>query len=164
MSFSTIQTAIIAAGQAVKQELFTFIKDNFDDHESRITTTEAAIGRLPPITFNVIGTLYAPLAMDEALIYRVESDLRVTAARLLVKQCGSSGSVQVDVEYKRGVGSWTSILSSVISASYTAGDYSVTTGTLSVQDFLAGDLIRLNIDSVQASMEDFAIYLENESA
>lgn len=164
MSFSTIQSAIIAAGQAVKQELFTFIKDNLDDHETRITTTEAAIGRLPPIAFDVVGTLSSSFAMDEVLIYRVESDLRVTAARLLVKQRGSSGSVQVDIEYKRGVGSWTSILSSVISASYTAGDYSVTTGTLAVQDFLAGDLFRLNVDSVQVGMEDFAVYLENESA
>jgi hypothetical protein len=161
---SSIASAIIAAGQAVKQELFTQIKDSLDDHDARITVTEGAIGRLPPISFDVVGTLNAPIAITEAMIYRVESDLKVTAARLLVKKAGTSGSCQVGVEYKRGSGAWTSILSTSISAAYTLGNYAVVNGTLTFQDFQAGDLIRLNIVAVQNAMQDFAVYLENKSA
>lgn len=164
MSFSTLASALIAAGKAVKQEIFTTIKGDLDDHESRLITAEAAIGRLPPISFNVVGALNSPLTMDGALVYRVEANLRVTAARLLIKTAGASGSVTVDVEYKRGAGSWTSILASTISASYTLGDLALVSGTLSIQDFMAGDLLRLNIDAVQDNMQDFSVYLENESA
>lgn len=164
MAFTVIQSAIIAAGKAIKQELLTFIKENFDDHESRLIVAEAAIGRLPPICFDVVGALNSPLTMDGALIYRVESNLRVTAARLLIKTAGSAGSVTVDVEYKRGAAAWTSILTGTISAAFGSGSNFVTTGTLAFQDMLAGDLIRLNIDAVQTNMEDFSVYLENESA
>jgi hypothetical protein len=164
MSFSSIASAIIAAGKAVSQELFTTIKDDLDDHEDRMAVLEASLGRLPPICFDAIGKFYSPFAKDGALVYRVEAALRVTAARLFVKTAGSSGSVSVDVEYKRGAGAWTSILSSNISASYTSGDNFLVSGVLSFQDFAAGDLIRLNIDSVQTNMEDFTVYLENEAA
>jgi hypothetical protein len=164
MSFTPIDSATIAAGQAVKEELLATVKADFDDHESRLIVAEAAIGRLPPISFDVVGALTSPLAMDGALIYRVEANLRVTAARLLVKTAGSAGSVTVDIEYKRGAGSWTSILASTISAVYTLGDYSVVSGTLATQDFQTGDLFRLNIDAVQTNMQDFSVYLENESA
>ncbi len=164
MAYVSISSANIAAGQALKQELATLIKDNLDDHEARLLVTEGSLGRLPPIPFEIVGTLNSSFAMDEVLIYRVEADLRVTAARLLVKQCGASGSVTVDVEYKRGGGAWTSILTGTISAAFGLGDYAVVNGTLSFQDFEAGDLIRLNIDAVQPGMEDFSVYLENESA
>jgi hypothetical protein len=164
MSFNSISSAVIAAGKAIKQEIMTLVKDNFDDHESRLTVVEAALGRLPPICFDVIGTLYSPITMTEALAYRVEANLRVTAARLFVKKSGTSGSVQVDIQYKRGAGAWTTILTGSLSASYTLGNYAVVTGVLAFQDFQAGDLIRLNISSVQDAMEDFTVYLENESA
>lgn len=164
MAYDAITSAQIAAGEAVKQELLEKVKGNDADHESRLLVVEAALGRLPPIAFDVVGTLSAPLALDGALAYRVEADLTVTACRLFVKLAGTSGSVTVDVEYKRGGAAWTSILSAPISAAYGTGDYYTTSGTLTFQDFEAGDLIRLNIDAVQDEMEDFAVYLENESA
>jgi len=164
MSFTSISSAIIAAGKPVTQELCTTIKDDLDDLDSRIAITEGGIGRLPPICFDVVGALNSPLTMDGALIYRLEANTHITAARLLVKTAGSSGSVTVDIEYKRGAGAWTSILTGTISSSYSAGNYAVTSGTLAVQDFLTGDLLRLNIDAVQTNMEDFSVYLENEVA
>ena len=164
MSFNPLDSATIAAGQPVKQEILTTTKDDLDDHEARLIVVEGSLGSLPPICFDVVGTLNSPLAMDEALIYRVPDNIHVTAARIFVKQAGTSGSVTVDIEYKRGAGAWTSILVTPISASYTLGDYAVVNGSLSFQDFQAGDLIRLNIDAVQSSMEDFSVYLENESA
>jgi hypothetical protein len=164
MSFSPIDSATIAAGQPVKQELLATVKDDFDDHESRLSVVEAAIGRLPPIEFAVLGVLVAPLAIDGVLAYRVEANMTITAARLFVKTAGSSGSVTVDVEYKRGGGAWTSILSAPVSAAFGAGDYAVVSGTLTFQNMVAGDLLRLNIDAVQSGMEDFTVYLENESA
>lgn len=117
-----------------------------------------------PITFDVVGIFYSSFVKDDVLIYRVNGNIALTAAYLLVKKAGVSGSVVVDVEYKRGAGAWTTIFSSTISAAYSSGDNSLTQGTLAVQNLLAGDLLRLNIDGVQASMEDFSVYLENANA
>jgi hypothetical protein len=164
VSFTTIDPATIAAGQAVKQELLSTVKGDFDDHESRIIVMEASIGRLPPIEFAVVGTLNSPLSITAALAYRIEANLTITAARLFIKTAGTSGSVSVDVEYKRGAGAWTTILSAPISAGFASGSYYVTSGTLAVQNFLTGDLLRLNISAVQDGMEDFAVFLENEGA
>jgi hypothetical protein len=164
MSFASIQSAVVAAGKAIKQELMDLIRTDLDDHESRLITAEAAIGRLPPISFDVTGLLTPPMAVTGALTYRFDNNTRVLAARLLVVTAGSTGTVEVDVEYKRGVGAWTSILNSPISAVYTSGDYFTTSGSLATQDFLAGDLLRLNINSVQTDVEDFSVYLENEAA
>jgi len=164
MAYTEITSAEVAAGEAVKQELFTKVKDDLIDHESRMITTEAAIGRLPPIEFAVLGEIAAPFALDGVLHYRVEQDLTITAARLFIVTAGSAGSAVIDVEYKRGAGAWTSILSATISAAFGTGSLSVTTGVLTFQAMLAGDLLRLNVDSVQTNMKDFSVYLENESA
>ena len=42
MAFTAIASAAVAAGKAVKQELMDLIRTNFDDHESRIGSLEAA--------------------------------------------------------------------------------------------------------------------------
>lgn len=164
MAFDPLNTTEIAAGKPTKQELFGKTKGNFDDHESRLIVVEGAIGRLPPIAFDVIGLLYPALIADELMIYRVENNLTITAARLLVKRAGTASSIQIDVEYKRGAGAWTSILSSPITALYSLGDYALVSGTLALQSFQTGDLLRLNLDAIQTSMVGFSTYLENESA
>jgi hypothetical protein len=164
MSFDPLNSDEIAAGKPTKQELFTKTKGNFDDHEDRLIVVEGAIGRLPPIEFDVVGVLNSPLTMTAALVYRIAANLKITAARLLIKTAGASGSVQIDIEYKRGAGAWTSILSSPVSASYALGDYATVSGTLALQDFQSGDLLRMNINSVQVNMQDFSVYLENEAA
>jgi len=43
MSFTTITSTEVEAGKPVKESLFTKVKDNFDDHESRITANAVSL-------------------------------------------------------------------------------------------------------------------------
>lgn len=162
MAYTALTTAEVASGKANSTSTWTKVKDNFTDHEARLLITEAALGALPPICFDVVGVLTPPVSLTQALTYRLDRNVTFTACRLFVPIAGSAGSVEIDVEYKRGGGSWTSILSTAVSQSYTAGDGATTSGTLTTQTMNSGDLIRLNINSVQTAMEDFSVYIENE--
>lgn len=164
MSYATITPEEIQVGEPTAKPLFDKIKGDLDDHESRLGATEVAATTRPPIEFGVFGVLQSPLTYDGILITRIDINLTITAVRLLVKLAGSSGTVSVDVEYKRGVGAWTSILTGNVSVAQAAGDYAIASGVLAVTDLEAGDLIRLNVDSVQVDMEDFSVFLENEVA
>lgn len=162
MSYTAFTSAEIAAGEPVKQELWQKVKDNDADFDSRLGTAENSVGRLPPIEFYSVGTVTTPTAMDGALKTRIEANTTILAVRLVVFDAGSAGSCTVDVEYKRGGGAWTSVLSAPISASYSSGDNYVTSGTLVFTALQSGDLLRLNIDAVQTDMEDFAVFVERE--
>lgn len=162
MAFTAITDAEIEVGEPTAKPLFEKIQGNLDDHESRLGSAETGLTSRTPIQFEVNGLLTSEFIKDGLLIYRVASSLTLTAARLFVHLAGNVGTVTVDVEYKRGAGVWTSLLTGEISSVYTDGDYHVESGTLNVTALQAGDLIRLNLDSVQSGMKGFTVYLENE--
>jgi hypothetical protein len=112
-----------------------------------------------PIEFSVFGTLNG-VTQSEALVYRVPRNLTVTAVKAMVKTAGSAGNLVVDIKKKTGAGSFTSILSSAISVAYTAGNYAVGTGTVTTTSLSTGDILSLDITSVQTNMVDFAVYVE----
>lgn len=160
MAFNPFTVEEIAAGKPTKQELFEKLKDDLDDHEDRLTDLEGAVGVSDPINFDFVGLLDAPEVMVGALHYAVRNSITILAARLLVISAGTSGTCEVDVEYKRGVAAWTSILDAPITAAFGEGDLVLKTGDLTFQDLEPGDLIRVNINSVQDGMEDFHVILE----
>lgn len=164
MPFSSFTDAEIAAGEPVKQELWQKAKDNDDDFDDRLGTAEASVGRLDPVAFHNTDFLLSPFSEEGIAIERVDAPFTALAARLEVKTAGISGSVEIDLEYKRGGGAWTTILSGPISVAFGAGDLGIASGTLVETDFIAGDHIRLNINSVQNQMQGFSVYLEREVA
>lgn len=164
MSFEPYNSSEIAAGQPTKQELFLKLKENFDDHEERIQAAGAASGSKPPIEFGVFGLLNPPMAVTGILTTRIPYNISLLACRLLVVTAGSAGTLEIDIEYKRGAGAWTSILNAPISSTYTDGDYFLVTGDLSISSLVTGDLLRLNINGIQTSMEDFLVFIENAGA
>ena len=50
MAYVTIPSTSIEVGDALKKELFDLIKDNLDDHETRIQTLSGGSGKI--IVFN----------------------------------------------------------------------------------------------------------------
>lgn len=46
MAFSTISSLVIAVGSAIKKELWDKVKDNFDDHESRLNAVETNASKI----------------------------------------------------------------------------------------------------------------------
>jgi hypothetical protein len=148
MPFTTIPTSIIESGDPVTQELFsTYIKADLDDLDSRVTSLEAgsAVAYMP-IYWNVKGPLKAK---TDCGFVRIPFDITLLAVRLITQTAGSGGTTTIDFQYKRGAGSWTTVCGTKPSVTSTS-DYTISTnGTLSVTAILSGDLIRMNIDTVQ---------------
>ena len=64
MAFITIPSSAIEVGRAIKKSLFTLIKDNFDDHESRLNLVEAGVEGVLPLVFNVNGNYDLMLTIE----------------------------------------------------------------------------------------------------
>jgi hypothetical protein len=164
MAFVAITSGQIAAGEPTAQDLFTKTKDNFDDHESRITTLETASNLYRPIEFNIVGPYSLAIIKDGLLHDLLRFDITVLNVVLFIHTAGSSAFTTVDVEYKRGVGAWTSILSTPVSASYSSGNFFTVAGTLTTTALLTNDLLRLNVDGVQVGGDGFTVLIEYEAA
>lgn len=160
MAFSAFTSAAIQAGKAVKQELWTKVKDNFDDHETRITNAEAAADTVAPLRFEVIGE---GGVLDGASYSVVLKNLTINGIKVFSKEAGTSGTLEVDVLRSDDSGStWNTLLSTPIQVPYTNGDFDITSGTLAISSLSINDIVRLDINSVQTDMQGFIVIIENE--
>lgn len=165
MAFTSLNSSDISSGKPNKQELWTQVKDNFDDHESRIVDVEAAVISFLPIEFNVFGPYTVNAAPQTSVMFeRLAFNLTALACRLMVQTAGPSGTLEIDIQMKRGAGSFATIFSTKPSVAYSAGDLAISTnGVLSTTSFLAGDILRLDITSNQGTgAQGFNVYLEYE--
>jgi hypothetical protein len=55
MSFITIPSSWLNVGEAIKKKIFTRIKDNLDDHETRLNAVEQGVNKVTIFNFEVIG-------------------------------------------------------------------------------------------------------------
>jgi len=164
MAFVTISSADILAGEPTKQELFSTIKDDLDDLDARVTVTESAGNLYRPIEFNVLGLYGDGIVQDGLMFDVIRFDITILNVLLFIHDAGTSGSTTIDVEYKRGVGAFTSVLTSPLSVSSASGDYAIGTGTLGTTSLLTGDILRLNVDAVQVLGQGFSVLVEFEVA
>ncbi len=154
MAFAPINTDEISAGEPVTNSTQTKIKDNFDNHETRLNDLETGnVTVYPPIIMRVNGS-YAQLLATGTNILRttMNFDLVLTGIRLLCDKAGTSGTTEVDLLFKRGGGAWTSVLTTKPSLSYTAGDNAISSNAvldLTKVSLQAGDLLRLDLTSTQ---------------
>ena len=159
MSFVVINSSEIEAGDPVTQELFAKVKDSFDNHETRIQTVEAATLSAFPIKFEVISA-YASPATTGIIYERIFHNITLTSGKIFVVDAGVSGTTEIDIKYKRGVGAFTSIFSVVPSVAFGLGDnYLSTNGVLSTAEILSGDILRLDITTGQEFSTTTHFYL-----
>lgn len=164
MSFVTLTPEEIASGTPVRSDTHTKIKENFDDHESRLQSLEGgADTTYPPLILRVNGPYGYLTAKDDVLRTTTNFPITITGCRLLIDTAGTAGTTEIDVKYKRGGGAWTSIMTTKPSVSYTLGsNYTSTNGIVNPTqaDLQAGDLIRLDITSIQTSGIGFTVRLD----
>jgi hypothetical protein len=166
MAFTAITSSEIEAGKPVRNDTATKIKDNFDDHESRIGVIETGLGTTyPPMLLTMYGNYHR--YRNGSTIYPIRSttnfDITVTGVRLIIFTAGSSGTTTVNVEYKRGGGAWTPILSTPASVAFGAGDNAVSSNAVidTANDNLeAGDLIRVSLSSSQTDGIGFQVRID----
>jgi hypothetical protein len=161
MSFTAITTGEIVSGQPVSSTTQTKIKTNFDDHETRIGSIESGSSvAYPPLILRLGGSY---MVKSNVLKTTCNFNLLVNGCRLIIDHCGQLGTTQVDIKFKRGAGSWTSILTTQPSLAYTAGDDSVSTNAVlnpTYSTLQAGDLIRLDITAAQTDGMSFLVRLD----
>lgn len=161
MSYNSLTSAQIAAGQPTSQDIFSKQKGNEDDHETRIATLEGSLNRFTPLIFGVTGNYYYAVPLNEVLATRIAFNITLTGARILVVDAGTAGTLDCDVKYKRGAGAWTSIFSTRPTVIYSAGNYALSTNAvISTAALLAADLLRLDIITGQEGNTQFSMNLE----
>lgn len=113
----------------------------------------------------VIGGSYGQSGIKDQYLapFIVPKNITVTAALLKLLTAGASGGLEIDIEFKRGAGAWTTIFNQLPRVPSSAGSFADSdTGTGAtaaiintvVEDLLAGDLLRLNVDVVPDSTAD----------
>lgn len=161
MSFLTLSTSQIAAEEPVTQDLLTTTKDNFDDHETRLLAAESTVLTTFPITFHIIGPHYNFAAATAVTGCRVPFNLTLTGAKLFIPKAGTSGTLQVDVQFQR-VSGFTTIFTTKPSLLYSVGDNATSTNAAinaGVASLQAGDQLRLDISAVQVGCPMAILYL-----
>jgi hypothetical protein len=97
MAFSSISSLAIAVGAAIKAELWGKVKNNFDDHETRINNIETVSNKIPIIKFYTLNA--SSFSTATGLYYWESNDnFTITNAYVQIFEKGSlTGTFQVDI-------------------------------------------------------------------
>lgn len=153
MARTQFTAAEIASGESNTSILWNKIKDNDDDHQTRIVSLEggSAVAYIP-LDFSFTGDYSSYPTFLDLERRRVNFDLKILGVRLHIITAGPSGTTEVDVLFKRGVAAFVSILSTKPSVGFAAGDETTSSNAIldaSKVDLLAADLIRVDLTSTQ---------------
>jgi hypothetical protein len=157
MAFTPITSAQIEVGEPTKKEIFTKTKDNFDDHETRISSLEAGATSTVPGEFLIQDS---GLVQDEAAFSApIPFDITITDVKLTVETAGSAGTLEVDVLSDQG-GSFSTVLSGNLTRAFGDGDRSsVSAGSLVTTDVDANKFFRLDVKAVQTGMRNAKVQI-----
>jgi hypothetical protein len=158
--FSSISSSLIVAGEPVKQELWTKTKDNFDDHESRISSLETTSLVFKPIDFYISGHYYIYGTQSGVLFEKLTYDIEIQSTNLILLTTGSAGNLEVDLLFKRGANPFVSVYATKPILNNTASQFDINTGVLSTTTLLAGDVLRLDITQAMTNNTGFMLQLE----
>jgi len=175
MAFISIPSSLIQVGKAVKKELFDKIKDNFDDHETRINGIELGANKVEVFNFEVIGFInnYTAAELVQIGTHRATSDFTLTEAKLTLMN-GSSGassttsgvlSIDLQISSDNGV-TWATVLSGLPEipdgTNATGSESSSVVFTTGGEDVLQDDLLRVNVTSKKDTQGSFLITVYGE--
>jgi hypothetical protein len=161
--FTALTSTEVASGKPVSATTTQKIKDNFDDHETRIESLEASIINFLPIILGVNG-YYA--VFNNVLKTTANSNLTITGVRILINVAGSTGTTQIDVKRSRASvssGAYQSIFSTLPSVASAAGNDALSSNgvlDLTKVDIQAGDILRLDITSAQTKGYGFEVRID----
>lgn len=99
MAFTTIPQALVTLGKAVKAVFGQQVKDNFDDHETRISANELALQSFDPHKWGFQDFQVDVITGKELPIrIKIAFDERLLGARIHVVKDGSVGTLEIDVQ------------------------------------------------------------------
>jgi hypothetical protein len=154
MSYTAITSTEISVGAALKKELFQKVKDNFDNHESRIASL--SLGSAPIEVFNLdIANATSAATMTGVIYHESLAAFQITTVKVQIFEKGliTSGILEIDIKKNStpdDIG-MTSILITKPKIDFALNsDYDSSLGVLdgAEQTIAAGDFLRLDITSL----------------
>jgi hypothetical protein len=171
MAFITIPDSWLTVGEAIKKRLFIRVKDNLDDHETRLNAVEQGVNKVTIFNFEVMGFIsnYTAAELTGISTYRAPQDLIITEVKIAILNSSSTpttsssaGSLSIDLQKStNGGATWASVLVSqptIGDGHYLAGEESNlvsfnTGGEILLQD----ELLRVSVTSKKDSQGSFQI-------
>jgi hypothetical protein len=164
--FQPILPEWVAVGKALIREMFVRIKDNFNDHESRINTLEFSSVRLTVFNNDVV-LAGAASTLTGLAYFKAPFAFRVLTAEVQIFQKGSIASGTLEIDVRRNTTpdntGMTSIFSVRPSVNFaTASDYDSSTNQIIdpvVGAVDEGDILRLDVSSLPTGLGKFRIVI-----
>jgi len=166
--FITIPSSWLDVGDPTKKELFDYIKDNFDDLDSRQTAIENSVAKI--VTYSGIFLNASSASTLTGIMFeRVPSNFTITDAKLWIFEKGSlTGNLELDVRKSNSADftSDSSIFSTKPKIDFgVAADYAESSNAvISAGAFTAGQYIRIDMTSLPASgiLGKWGVYIVGE--
>jgi len=177
MAFSSLSSALINVGKPLIKSIFTTLKDNQDDLNSRVLTVEALSNKRVFYSTPVLGASNFTAATGADQI-RIEASLDITDVIIAIYDdttAITSGTLEVDFIKASGAGAGpdfstsNSIFSTRPSIDFsTASDYDESTNAVLnatyANGLVEGDYIQLNVTSKPVGLGKFFIYCIGEAS
>lgn len=164
MAYVPLTSPEIESGEPVKTTTMSKIKDNFADHETRILGIEGGGDvTYPPLNFRVNGWYGAQGPAEGWIKYIVNFKMRITGVRLYIDKAGTSGSTEIDLQFKRESDPYTTIFDVRPSVAYTEGDDAYSENQELDEDdsvLEPGDILRLDTTAVQPDGVSFTVRID----
>ena len=168
MSFISLISSWLQPAAPVKSEIFVGIKNNQDDHETRISDIEASAGKIEVFNFPVSNALTAA-SLSFVSYYIAQSDFNLTEAKVVLFERGSAtGTLELDVKINTTTGlnpaNYSSVFSTNPSITLSGSvDYNESSNAVfSTTAVSQGDYLRLDFSSLGTAPVSFHVYIYGE--
>jgi hypothetical protein len=169
MAFTTISNTLIQVGKALKREIFTTVKDNFDDHESRINNVESFGNRVEIYNNEILlGSSFSTLT--GLGYFKATSDFTLSSCEIQIFETGSISTGTLEIDIKKNTSPDNTGMASVFSIRPSidfsgASDFDVSSNQVfnpASDDIEIGDFLRLDVTSLPVGLAKFRLILYGE--
>jgi hypothetical protein len=156
MAFTSISSALIQVGKAIKKELWQITKDNFDDLDSRVASLEVT-GSLVQIIDETFYSATTAATLTGLYFYKIKQNTRITRVEVQIFAKGSISSGSVTIDLKKAAtlgGTYTSIMTTLPTINFaSAPDYSSNSGAINgtLNDLVTDEFIRVDFTSLPST-------------
>lgn len=157
MAYTTISSAAIQVGKAIKKNLWDLVRSNFEDHEARIAAVET-IGTVVEIIDETVYSATASASLTGLFFYKAKQNIRVTKLEIQIYEKGSisSGSLTVDVKKSSSLNpiGFSSIMTTPATINFaTAINYDLNAGVINstLNDVAVNEYLRLDVTALPST-------------
>lgn len=165
MAYTAITSTEVQVGQAITESLLGKVKDNFADHETRISGFSSGSKKVEVFNLDIQLGVRAS-TVTGILYYESIQDMTLQEAAIQIYDKGTiaTGSLTIDVKKNTTPNNtgMTSVFTSAPTTNFaTNANYARATGTFNAtyQSILKGDILRLDITSLPVGLGAFRVIL-----